>query len=125
MRITSQFDGKRQVSILFLVCLLFISRSSIQAQNSYGIIAGGGKTMLKKIPGSIEDFNRFSSRTSFWGGITARFGLGEQGFSLFTSAVYNKKGYTYSQQNTTGMTNTLKDSAFNQDLNYADINIQL
>ena len=125
MRITSQFDGKRQVSILFLVCLLFISRSSIQAQNSYGIIAGGGKTMLKKIPGSIEDFNRFSSRTSFWGGFTARFALGESGLFLSSSLIYSKKGYQYSVQHGTGANNTIKDSSFVQDLNYADINLIL
>lgn len=116
---------KTVVRPFVLLGLISLASTGIKAQNSYGIVAGGGKTLLKKIPGSIESFNRYSSRTSFWGGITARFGLGEQGFSLFTSAIYNKKGYNYSQQNTTGMTNTLKDSAFQQDLNYADINIQL
>lgn len=109
----------------FLLSLVLFQITDVKAQKSFGIMAGVGKTKLSKINGSVEDFSRFSSRTSYWGGLTAGFPLGTSGFSLNTAAIYNKKGYDYSLKNTTGANNSIKDSGFIQDLNYIDIRLLL
>ncbi len=125
MNIPCRSCYKCVVKLSFLLCGVLFIQFAAKAQNSFGIMAGGGKTLLKKIPGSIEDFNRYSSRTSFWGGLTGKFALGEQGFSLFTSLNYARKGYNYHLQNNTGLNNTIKDSFFTQDLNYVDVSLFL
>jgi len=96
-----------------------------EAQNSFGITAGLGKTALYKFPFSPDDYNRYSGTSSFWGGITANLPLNKNGISLFCSATFSKKGYRYSFQKETGLTNTVRDSSFIQNLKYADINLNL
>jgi outer membrane protein OmpA-like peptidoglycan-associated protein len=106
------------------VVVLFVLQSSI-AQSTYGIIAGAGKTSLYKFPFSPEDFDRYNAAGSFWGGFTADFPLSHNGISLFSSATFSKKGYKYLYQTKTGTNNSIKDSAFTQNLKYADLNITL
>lgn len=116
---------KTMVKGILLLSLVFSAIPVLKAQTSFGITAGYGKSSLTKIQGSIEPFSRYSSRNSFWGGLNARFALGEHGFFLATSLIYNQRGYDYKLQNTTGANNTLKDSAFLQTLNYTDLNLIL
>lgn len=116
---------KTVVKNIFLLCLILFQIADVNAQSRFGILAGAGKTMLSKIQGPTDNTNKYSSRTSFWGGLTADFPLGSQGFSLSTGAIYNTKGYEYKLQNSTGANNTVKDSGFVQSLNYVDINLML
>ncbi len=116
---------KTVVKKAFLLSLIFFQIDDVKAQNSYGIMVGTGKSSLSRIQGSSEEVNNYSSTTSFWGGFTARFPLGLNGFSLSAATNYNKKGYRYNLQNATGPINTIKDSSFKQNLNYIDINLLL
>ncbi len=116
---------KTMVKSIFLLSLLFLKIATANAQANFGVVAGYGKSTLSKIQGSIEPFNRYSYKANFWGGLKARFPLGENGFSLTTSAIYNKKGYDYKLQNSVGAVNTVKDSSFLQNLNYVDVNLHL
>ena len=106
------------------VMLMFIVLSSI-GQSSFGVFAGGGKTSLYNFPFSPEDYNRYSAAGSYWLGLTADIPLTHHGISLFTTAAFNKKGYSYLYQTETGANNSIKDSAFNQNLKYIDLNITL
>jgi OmpA-OmpF porin, OOP family len=116
---------KKAVKKLFLLFLVLFQFTDVKAQNKYGIMGGVGITSLNKIPKSTGDESRYSSTTSCWGGLIADFSLGNSGLSLFTAAIYNKRGYDYSLQNQIGTINTLKDSACSQKLNYIDLNITL
>lgn len=104
--------------------LLFLSQRSA-AQTKYGVTAGVGKTSLYKFPFSPEDYNRYSSVTSWWAGLTVDLPLTKNGVNLFGAVLYNQKGYSYSMKKETGANNTVKDSGFIQSVNYADININL
>ena len=104
--------------------LLFVWHRSA-AQTKYGVTAGVGKTSLYKFPFSPEDYNRYSSATSWWAGLTADLPLTKKGLNLSGAALYNQKGYTYSMKKETGANNTVKDSGFVQSIHYADININL
>ncbi len=110
---------------IFIITAVFFLLQNSFAQSKYGIMAGTGKTALYKFPFSPVDYNRYSSATSFWGGISADFPLNEKGISLFTSAIYKSRGYKYSMQNQTGANNTIKDSGYTQKVKYADVNITL
>lgn len=114
---------KKIAEKFFLLSVVLFQFTDVKAQNRYGIMVGAGKTSLNKIAYSTEDKSRYSPTTSYWGGLSADFALGNSGFSLFTSVIYNKRGYKYSLQNQTGAYNTVKDSAYSQDLNYIDLNI--
>jgi outer membrane protein OmpA-like peptidoglycan-associated protein len=103
---------------------LFLIQCSI-AQSKYGIVAGAGKTSLYKFPFSPSDYNRYSSTSSLWAGITADFPIKEKDLSLIVAPVYNKKGYKYLMQKETGVNNTVKDSSFNQNVKYIDLNLSL
>ena len=116
---------KTIVKKIFLLSLIFSQTVDGKAQGRFGIIAGGGRSSISKIQGSIEDSKRYSPRTFFSGGFTAGFPIGENGFSISAEAIYNKKGYDYGLQNSVGANNTLKDSGFIQDLNYVDVNLLL
>jgi outer membrane protein OmpA-like peptidoglycan-associated protein len=94
------------------------------AQSKYGIVAGTGKTSLYKFPFSPSDYDRYSSISSFWAGISADFPI-RNDLSLIVAPVYNKKGYKYLMQNETGANNTVKDSSFNQNVKYIDLNLSL
>lgn len=110
--------------IFLLSAVLFLIKNSA-AQSKYGIMAGVGSTSLYKFPFKPEDYNRYSPVTSLWCGLTADFSLSKNGISLFTSALYNKRGYKYVMQKQTGSNNTVKDSAFTQNLKYIDVNLTL
>jgi len=116
---------KPVVKSIFLLCLILFQIADVNAQNRFGILAGAGKSSLSKIQGPTDNINKYSSRTSFWGGLTADFPLGAKGFSLSTAATFNTKGYEYKLQNATGANNSIKDSSFIQSLNYVDINLLL
>lgn len=110
--------------IFFLSVVLMFFKNA-ESQSRFGIMAGVGNTSLYKFPFSVQDYNKFSSKTSFWGGLTADFSFSKDRFSLFTSAAYNTKGYDYSIQNQNGTANSIKDSGYKQSLNYVDINLNL
>ncbi|MGF2413165.1 OmpA family protein [Ferruginibacter sp.] len=112
---------KKTFSVIPALLLL----QGLLAQTRYGVIAGAGKSSLYKFAFSPEDYNRYSSTTSLWGGITADLTLVPNNIHLFISAVYSQKGYKYTMQKQTGANNTLKDSGFKQALKYADLNINL
>lgn len=116
-----KFTFKKVFAALLLLFLL--QRSA--AQTKYGVTAGVGKTSLYKFPFSPEDYNRYSSVTSWRAGLTADLPLTKNGVNLFGAFLYNKKGYSYSMKKETGANNTVKDSSFIQSVNYADINITL
>jgi outer membrane protein OmpA-like peptidoglycan-associated protein len=116
-----KFTFKKVFAALLLLFLL--QRSA--AQIKYGVTAGVGKTSLYKFPFSPEDYNRYSSATSWCAGLTADLPLSKNGVNLFGAALYNQKGYTYLMKKETGVNNTVKDSGFMQNVNYADININL
>lgn len=116
---------KTMVKSIFLLSLLFFKIAAVNAQASFGVAAGYGKSTLSKIQGSIEPFNRYSSKANFWGGLKGSVSLGDNGLSLALSAIYNKKGYDYKLQNSVGAANTLKDSSFLQSLNYVDVSLHL
>ena len=86
---------KTVVKNIFLLSLIFFQTVDIKAQNKFGILAGAGKTSLNKLLATSDPFTGYSSRNSYWGGITAGFPLGTAGLSVSTSATYNKKGYDY------------------------------
>ncbi len=110
--------------IISAVIFLFLLQGSF-AQSKYGIIAGAGKSALYKFPFSPEDYNRYSSSTALWAGLTGDFSLTNSGVGVYTTAVYNNKGFKYQMINETGNINTVKDSSYSQKLNYADVNIYL
>ena len=116
---------KTVVKNIFLLFLILFKAVDIKAQNKFGILAGAGKTSLNKLLATSDPFTGYSSRNSYWGGITAGFPLGTGGLSISTAATYNKKGYDYSLKKDMGATNTLKDSSYSQNLNYIDINLLL
>ena len=116
-----KFTFKKVFAALLLLFLL--QRSA--AQTKYGVTAGVGKTSLYKFPFSPEDYNRYSSVTSWWAGLTVDLPLTKNGVNLFGAVLYNQKGYSYSMKKETGANNTVKDSGFIQSVNYADININL
>jgi outer membrane protein OmpA-like peptidoglycan-associated protein len=109
----------------FIITAVFFLFQQSFAQTNYGITAGAGKTALYKFPFGPEDYDRYSSAGSFWGGITADIPLNKNGINLFTSAIYKNRGYKYAMQNATGANNTKKDSAYTQKINYVDINLTL
>lgn len=111
-----------KILILPLFLLLLIN---VRAQTKFGITAGVGKTSLYRFPYEVEDYNKFSSITSFWGGLTADLPINKKGINLFSTLVYSKKGYQYSLQNQTGANNTIKDSGYSQDLRYIDLNLKV
>ena len=110
--------------VFFLLMLMFLFNNT-EAQKRYGIMAGAGKTSLYRFSFSVDDYNKYSSITSYWGGLTADFAFANNKLNLFTSAVYNKRGYEYAVQNETGAIGTVKDSSYTQNLKYVDINITL
>lgn len=111
-------------SIVLLSPVLF-QFTNVKAQNRYGVMGGVGKSSLYNFPVITGANNSYSSITSFWGGITADFPISRHGISLFTSALYNKKGYSYSSQKQTGANNTVKDSGSSQNLKYLDIHLMV
>jgi len=108
-----------------LAILLVSVLQGAAAQTKYGFVAGAGKTSLYKFPYSPDDFDRYSGITSWWAGLSANIPLTKNGTSVFVSAAYNKKGYKYALLNESGANNTLKDSGFTQNVNYADLFISL
>ena len=62
----------------FIITAVFLLSQHSFAQTKYGITAGAGKTALFKFPFGPEDYNRYSSAGSFWGGITADIPLRHQ-----------------------------------------------
>ena len=117
-----QINFISKTSLLALLSLLLLQYSV--AQSKYGIVAGTGKTSLYKFPFSPSDYDRYSSISSFWAGISADFPI-RNDLSLIVAPVYNKKGYKYLMQNETGANNTVKDSSFNQNVKYIDLNLSL
>jgi len=110
--------------IIFLTVILFLFKNT-DAQSKFGIMAGAGNTSLYKFPFEVADYNKYSSRTSYWAGITADLPINKKGISFYAAAAYAKKGYKYSLQNQSGANNTIKDSGYTQKLNYIDINLNL
>jgi outer membrane protein OmpA-like peptidoglycan-associated protein len=107
--------------VTFAAAVLF---KTLPAQSRFGVFAGAGKVSLHKFPYSPEDFDRYSSTASFWGGAYADVKLTKTAF-VFFNAAYTTKGFKYAMHNETGAVNTIKDSLYNQKLNYADVNLQL
>lgn len=106
--------------LLSLVLFLFVH---VKSQNRFGVMAGAGKSSLYNFPGlTVENY---SSVTSFWGGLTADIPISRHGINLFSTVLYNKKGYSYSLQKQQGPINTVKDSGSSQSLNYVDIHLNL
>jgi outer membrane protein OmpA-like peptidoglycan-associated protein len=107
------------LTVAVIVC------TTLQAQKKYGIVAGAGKSSLYKFLYTPDDFNRYSSSISVWGGVSADIPLikNKKDFTVFTSLAFARKGYKYVLQNETGTNGTIKDSFFTQKLNYADINL--
>ena len=114
----------RIVKKAFLLSLVLFQFTGIKAQNRYSIMGGAGNTSLNSIPNSTEDKSRYSSTTSYWGGLSADFPI-VRGFGVFTTLGYNKRGYKYTFQNQNGPANTIKDSNYSQSLNYIDVNLYL
>ena len=110
--------------ILFTFFAVLLLHTAL-AQKKYGIFAGAGKQSLYKFPYSPDDFDRYSATASFWAGLTADIPLSKNGINVISSAAFTRKGYKYAMQNETGAVNSIKDSAYSQKLNYADIHIQL
>lgn len=114
---------KTVVKKFFLLSLVLFQFTNTNAQNRIGIMAGAGKSSLYNFPGlAVENY---SSVTSFWGGITADIPISRHGISLFSTVLYNKKGYSYSLEKQQGPINTVKDSGSSQSLNYVDIHLNL
>ncbi|MGB4843155.1 MAG: OmpA family protein [Ferruginibacter sp.] len=113
------------VKKILLSAFILLLAVPVKAQNKYGIMGGVGRTSLNKIRYANEDFSRYSSITSYWGGLTANISLGNSGLHLFATATYIKRGYNYLLQNPTRPNNSVKDSGFSQSLNYIDINPNL
>ncbi len=115
----------KQLSIkLLLTFAAAVIFQITNAQSKFGVFTGAGKVSLHKFPYSPDDFDRYSSTTSFWGGGYADIKLSKTSY-VFLNAAYTRKGFKYAMQNETGAANTIKDSLYNQKLNYADINFQL
>ena len=110
---------------IFLITAVFFLLQNSSAQKKYGVMAGVGTSALYKFPFSPVDYNRYSSTTSLWGGLTADFVLNQNGIHLFTSAIYKSRGYKYSMQNQTGANGTIQDSGFTQNIKYVDVNATL
>ncbi len=107
------------------VTLFLFLLQNTNAQSKFGIIAGTGKSSLYKFPFSPDDFNRYSPTTSLWAGVTADFPIKKSKLSLFVAPIYTQKGYNYSYQKETGLSNAIKDSGFEQKINYVDVNLSL
>jgi outer membrane protein OmpA-like peptidoglycan-associated protein len=110
---------------IFAVTLLLLLLQKANAQSKFGIIAGAGKTSLYKFTFSPDDFNRYSSTTSLWAGVTADFPIKKNKWALFISPTYIQKGFNYLYQKETGVNNAIKDSGFEQKINYVDVNLNL
>ena len=112
-------------SKLFVVLLLLLVVQGGFAQSNYGIVAGAGKSALYKFPFSPDDFNRYSSTTAVWAGLSGDFLFSKNGVGVYTTAVYNNKGFKYAMIKETGNINSVKDSSFTQKVHYIDLNIYL
>ncbi len=110
--------------ILTVISFLLLLQSAI-AQSKFGLLAGAGKTSLYKFVFSPDDFNRYSSTTSLWVGVTAEFPIKNDKLSLFIAPTYIQKGYSYLCQKEAGINNAIKDSGFTQSINYADVTLNL
>jgi outer membrane protein OmpA-like peptidoglycan-associated protein len=110
---------------IFAATLLLLLLQNANAQSKFGIIAGAGKTSLYKFPFSPDDFNRYSSTTSLWAGVTADLPIKKNKLSLFIAPTYIQKGYDYLYKKETGVGNAIKDSGFEQKINYVDVNLNL
>jgi outer membrane protein OmpA-like peptidoglycan-associated protein len=110
---------------IFAVTLLLLLLQKANAQSKFGIIAGAGKTSLYKFTFSPDNFNRYSSTTSLWAGVTADFPIKKNKWALFISPTYIQKGFNYLYQKETGVNNAIKDSSFEQKINYVDVNLNL
>lgn len=116
---------KMTVRIIFLLSAFLLPATDATAQVKLGVVAGYGKSSLTKIQGPTSDINKYSGTPFFSGGLTGSFPFGQHGFGFNLSAIYNKKGYDFKLLNSSGASNTLKDSGFMQRLNYVDIGLQL
>jgi outer membrane protein OmpA-like peptidoglycan-associated protein len=112
------------LKILSAISFLLLLQNA-NAQSKFGIIAGAGKTSLYKFPFSPDDFNRYSSTTSLWAGVTADLPIKKNKLSLSISPTYMQKGYNYLYKKETGVANAIKDSSFEQKINYVDVNLNL
>ena len=110
--------------VLYTIAVLFLFQTAT-AQTRFGIMGGAGKTSLFKFPYSPEDFDRYKGTGSFWGGLHTDIPVNKKGLSVYVNAIYNQRGFKYSQLNDTGAVNTIKDSAYQQKLNYADLHLLL
>lgn len=111
--------------LLILLLASFMSMQTTFAQSKFGVFTGAGKVSLHKFPYSPDDFDRYSSTTSFWAGINADIPVTKNGIRFFGNAAFTRKGFKYALVNETGTTGSLKDSAYTQKLNYTDITLQL
>jgi outer membrane protein OmpA-like peptidoglycan-associated protein len=110
---------------IFAATLLLLLLQNANGQSKFGIIAGAGKTSLYKFTFSPDDFNRYSSTTSLWAGATADLPIKKNKWGLFIAPTYIQKGYKYLYQKETGVINAIKDSSFEQKINYVDVNLNL
>lgn len=115
---------KQLLNKLVFTVITVLLIHTVTAQSRYGIFGGAGKISLYKFPYSPDDFDRYSATASFWAGFSADLPITKNGINVISSAAFTRKGYKYFMQNDSGALNTIKDSAFGQKLNYADINFQ-
>lgn len=110
---------------LMITACFILLLSVAGAQKKIGIFAGAGKTSLYKFPYSPDDYDRYSGSTSFWGGIHADIRVTKTGISVFSNLSYVRKGFAYAMSNSNGAVNTIKDSSYKQQLNYAMLGLLL
>jgi outer membrane protein OmpA-like peptidoglycan-associated protein len=110
---------------IFASTLFLLLLQNANAQSKFGILTGAGKTSLYKFTFSPDDFNRYSSTASLWVGVSADFPLKKNKLSLFLAPTYIQKGYKYLFQKQNGAGNAIKDSGFQQKINYIDVNLSL
>ncbi len=117
-----KFIFKQCCFCCIIICCLKIN---VQAQASYGITAGVGKSSLYKFPFSPVDFNTYTGAASWRVGLTANFPIIKNNIDVLVSPTYSNKGYTYAIQYQRGLNNAVKDSGFSQNIKYIDLNIAL
>jgi len=111
------------VSKTLALILLSLCFQQLAGQTKYGLMAGAGKSSLYKFPVPPQDFDTYSSQGSWWVGLQATVPLVKNNLDLAISSTYSSKGYKYSLQRETGVSNSLKDSSFSQSINYADLHL--
>lgn len=118
-----QYIRLRVVLKTFAVILLLLSIQQVTAQTNYGITGGAGKSSLYKFPVPPQDFDGYSSQGAWWLGLKIGIPLVKNNLDLVITPTFSSKGYKYAFQKETGTNNTLRDSSFKQNINFAEINI--